>query len=117
MEISINDEYEVFQSGTIISHDNKAVCFYIEKLVFRMLFKDDPNTKDSPIEMKLDKENNCLDIILTNYNNILGQGVIRPIEVGFLNNKKLSIQFMITSMNSTGTRVVNYTWLLKRNES
>ena len=33
MEISINDEYDVFQSGTIISHDNKAVCFYIEKLV------------------------------------------------------------------------------------
>lgn len=114
MKISINDEYEVLHSGTVISHDNKAVCFSIDKLKFRMLFKEDPDDKDNnSIELKLDKDKTCLDILLTNYDNILGQGVVRPIEVGFYNNKRLSVQFIVTSMNKTGTRVIHYTWLLK----
>lgn len=113
-KIAINDEYEVLQSGTIISHDNKAVCFSIDKLKFRMSFLDDPEHKgEHPIEVKLNKDNTCLDIILTNYDNILGQGVVRPIEVGLLNNKKLFVQFIITTLNETGTRVIHYTFLLK----
>ncbi|MBQ6050135.1 MAG: hypothetical protein IJL35_06010 [Bacteroidaceae bacterium] len=112
MKIEV-DEYEVLYSGTVITHDNKNVIFELKPLKFRLVFKTDTTVKDSPINLNLHKEDSCLDIVLTNYNNPLGQGLVRPINVATLNSKVLLLQLIVHSLNDSGAKIIHYVWLTK----
>ena len=92
-----------------------------------------PATKDMPVKIKIDdlelefefvtdKTNNAnverrvvdkkLYIVLTNFNNSLGTGMIEPIEFGHIKNRKLYVSFWIwTPSVEEGRRIINWTIL------
>ncbi len=112
MTIRVN-EYDVLYNGTVITHENRDVLFEIQPLKFRLVFKFDNTTKESPINLKLSEDSSCLDIVLTNYDSPIGQGLVRPIKVATLNNKELFLQLMVYSLNDSGAKIIHYTWLTK----
>lgn len=92
-----------------------------------------PATKDMPLKLKIqdleiefefedDKSNETkeerrivgkkLFIVLKNFNNALGTGVIEPSKFGFLNNKEIFISYWVITPNAADKkRIVHWTIL------
>lgn len=105
-------DYEVYDSGTIITHDDQPIRFLIGSLEFKIVFKKDETIKGYNLSVEQDENNKLsLTFVLTNYNNNFGQGLIKPIEVAVLNKKKLFFQFIVRTLGDTNTKIFEYTWL------
>lgn len=112
MDIKI-DSYNILESGSVITHDNKNVLFRIAPLQFTLEFK---TIKDSPVNIETVSDDKSMRIILTNFNNPIGQGIVRPINVGTINEKDIYIQFVVYSLGDTGSKVIHYTWMETKTE-
>lgn len=110
MKISIGKEYEVVESATVITHDDKDVSFKIDELTIRFIFKVDKSNEETSLSSEI-VDNKTLNLILTNYNNPLGQGLIRPVELGSIDGKRFLISFMIYGLNDTGAKTIHVTFL------
>ena len=107
-------EYEVYDSGTIITHDNKEIVFEIKNLKVKILFKTDSEKKAHDANITLVEGGSCLQIALTNFDNSLGTGLTEPIEIGIINGSRLCLQFLVHALNDGGTKMFSYTWLTKK---
>ncbi len=108
-------QYEVYSSGTVVGNINDPIKFFIEDLVFEIIFK---NNTEKP-EQSLTKRQispKSMAIDFTNFNNNLGSGNKVPIEVGFMGNKLLFLNFRVYSMTDDSGKMLHYTWLLKLKE-
>jgi hypothetical protein len=105
--------YEVFDSGTVISFEQEPVTFHLATdLQIRLAFRDDSEKKD---EHRLEFNpisNNELEIILVNFNNSLGTGNTVPLQVGTLNNKLLYLNFRVYTLNVKTNKTIHYCWYL-----
>ena len=107
MEIKI-DNYNIISTGTVITHDNKSVVFRINPLEFILEFKTE---KDAPAKIDTHSDDKSMKIVLTNFNNSLGQGLVQPMHVGVINGKELYFQFVVYSLGDSGSKVIHYTWM------
>jgi len=105
--------YEVFDSGTVISFEQEPVTFHLaEDLKIRILFRDDEEKKNenrlefNPVN---DKE---LEIILINFNSSLGTGNTVPLQVGTLNNRNLYLNFRVYTLNVKTNKTIHFCWYL-----
>lgn len=120
MKIKIG-EYEVYAEGTIVSLPEEPVRFFIEDLTFELLFKDDNETSEIKVEAKPFDNNKGITLILTNFNNSLGTGNVKPLPLGFINDKTLFFNYRIYALNGepdkgkTG-KTIHYTWLTRKKE-
>lgn len=113
MRIRLGQEYDVIESATVITHDDKDVSFKIDELTIRFIFKVDKSNEDTSLSSEI-VDNKTLNLILTNYNNPLGQGLLRPVELGSYNGDRLLISFMIYSLNDTGAKTIHVTFLSRK---
>lgn len=110
MNISING-YKVLECGSVVTHADNSVLFEVEGLNIKFTFKTDKEVEGLPIKL-LATDNKNVEIELTNFNSI-ASGIEKPLKIGRLNEKSLYIQFMVTSLNETGAKILYYTFLLK----
>ncbi len=105
--------YEVFDTGTVISFEQEPVTFHLAAdLQIRLAFRDDIEKKDEHRIEFNSISNSELGIILVNFNNSLGTGNTAPFEVGILNNKKLYLNFRVYTLNVKTNKTIHYSWYL-----
>jgi hypothetical protein len=105
--------YEVFDTGTVISFEQEPVTFHLAAdLQIRLAFRDDLEKKDDHRLEFNPISNNELEIILINFNNSLGTGNTVPLQVGTLNNKKLYLNFRVHTLNVKTNKTIHYCWYL-----
>lgn len=113
LKVKVGD-YEVYDSGIIITHENKDITFEIKTLKVRIRFEKNEQTKEHDIKKTLVDYDTCLQLTLVNFDNSLGTGLTVPIEIGFMNGSKLYLQFIVYSLSDKGTKMFSYTWLTKK---
>jgi len=98
---------EVIDTKIVHVTRNSNLSIKIENLSIIIEFLNDKNE-----ENKINREiisNTTLKIKCNNFNNSLGEGVLEPIEIGILDNKKMYLTFFVWTPNiSLENRIVNY---------
>lgn len=114
LEFSINvEEYEVLKSGTVISHDNKEIIFHLENLTYIISFQTDKDYAKTGLRFEDDpSDESKLKIVLVNYD-VNSRGIVIPLQIGSLNEKSLYLQFYLSTLADSSTRIFTYTWLIK----
>jgi hypothetical protein len=114
MKITTGQEnYEVLDSGTIISYMDEPICFQIAAdLKIVMSFKTDKDVKDQKMDYKA-VGNKELEIILTNFNNTLGTGNAAPLPLAKINNRQVYLNFVVYAFDEKSNKTVHYTWYLR----
>lgn len=113
MKIS-SGEYEVLYSGTIIGIEDKDIEFNFPenhaslKIIFS--FKTDPLVKDSPIQFDLPGDK-TLRLTLVNTNSSLGTGNTQVLEIGFIDNRKLYLNYRVYAISDI-SKTIHYTFYL-----
>lgn len=107
-------EYKVFDSGSVISHDNKEIFFEIKKTIkVKIRFITNQEVEGHAANLSYEENHTVLVISLTNFDNTLGTGLTIPADIGVINGSKLYLQFIVYFL-SGGTRLLSYTWLTKK---
>ena len=120
MKIKIGD-YEVYADGTLVSLPDEAVKFLIEDLTYELVFIDDIEITDQKIEAKQSEDKKGVTLTFTNFNNSFGTSNVKPLPLGFINDKGLFLNYRIHSLNGgpekpKAGKTIHYTWLLKDKE-
>lgn len=103
-------EYEVQHTGTVISFEDEPITFEIaDDYIIRMVFKNDSNHSETKMEFQFINDNRA-DILLINFNNPLGAGNIKPIQIGHTGGKNMYLNFRIYTLEGTSSKLVHYTW-------
>ena len=113
MKISVG-KYEVYDSGSVLSHGNKDILFEIKNLKVRIKFVSDPENANYDAKISLIENNTCLLLTLVNFNNSLGTGLTNPVEIGTINGSRLYLQFVVYRLGESDTRMFSYTWLTRK---
>jgi hypothetical protein len=111
MKIKVG-EYEVYDSGTIVSNKNEPIDFFLDESVsftVRLVFIDDENQIQSATAEIFEK--NGIQITFVNYNNSFGNGNPEPIPFGKFKNRELFFNYRIYGID-LGGKHIHYTWLL-----
>ena len=110
----ISGNYEVIYSGTVIGVRDKPIEFRFPRthasLIIIIEFKEDPTIRGSQIifDQPTDKS---LRLNLINTKADLGSGNSELLELGFLNNRKLFLNYRIYSIKEL-SKTVHYTFYL-----
>lgn len=113
MKISVG-EYEVYDSGSVLSHGDKDILFEIKNLKVRIKFANDLENANYDAKISLIENNTCLLLTLVNFNNSLGTGLTNPVEIGTINGSRLYLQFVVYRLGESDTRMFSYTWLTRK---
>ncbi len=94
---------------------------FIEDLTFELIFKDDSQTSEMKVEAKTFDNKKGITLTFTNFNNNLGTGNVKPLQLGFLNNKTLFFNYRIYARGGVpdkekSGKTIHYTWLTKEKE-
>ncbi len=107
------EDYEILDSGSIITFNDESVIFHFaENLRVKFSFED--AVADEPItSIKLGINDNIeLEIRCFNMENTLGTSNSSPLKVGTFNGKELSLNFVISSIRAN-TKQIQYSFYLK----
>lgn len=120
MKVKIGD-YEVYANGTIVSLPNEPVKFFIEDLTYEMVFKDDIEISEQKTEATQTPDKKGILLTFINFNNSLGTSNVKPVPLGFINDKDLFLNYRIHSLNGgpdqlKAGKTIHYTWLMKDKE-
>ncbi len=113
MKISVG-EYEVYDRGSVLSHDDRDILFEIKNLKVRIKFENNPEDTGYTANKNLIEGHTCLQITLVNFNNPMGIGLTNPMEIGMINGSRLFFQFVVYRLGESDTRMVSYTWLTRK---
>lgn len=103
-------DLEVVGNGTAPSSIESKLKLVFDDLQFEFEFVNNKDVNSHSINsMVVEKK---LVFLLTNFNNSLGTGLIRPLEIGHHNGRRLYISFWVITPNpSEGLRIINWTML------
>lgn len=113
-EIKIStDKKDVIFSGTVFQFEKEDVIFHIPSLEFRLSFvSDDGNPR---AEGKYDNEKQEFCIQLYNYDNSLGVGLTKPMNIGSINDKKLYFICRVTTLSKQKeNHLIHYTFFVEK---
>lgn len=112
-------EYEVIFSGTVIGIDQEPIEFQFPEthasLKIIIDFKDDPDIEGSPIKFDF-PEDKSLKLTMINSKSKLGSGNTKLLEIGFLENRKLYLNYRVYSINDL-SKTIHYTFYLGKEGS
>lgn len=115
MNIKIElEEYEIISSGTIIGVINQAILFNIEDLIFELKFVNNSETTEHKISSVIPDDGKKMTLTFENFNNSLGIGNTEPIEVGWIGDAKLRLNYRVYSLTENTGKLLHYTWLLEK---
>lgn len=77
-----------------------------------MVFIKDSEQREQKLDFKLvnDKQ---MDILLINFNNVLGTGNTEPLDMATINHRKVYLNFIINALASSDIKKIHYTWYLR----
>lgn len=103
MNVKVNVENkELVLSSVVHVQENQEVGIEIEGLKLKFNFiKDDENTSSSYRGVV---EDGVFLMSLKNFNNVLGEGVLKPIELGHINNRRLYLTFYVYTYQNQNRR-------------
>lgn len=114
-------EYEVYSSGTIVSLPEELIKFYIEDLTYELEFKDDLTKSEQNVEAIADSKTKTMKLVFTNFNNNLGTGSLKPLNLGYIGKKILYFNYRVYALiggaeSASAGKTLHYTWLTKERE-
>lgn len=104
-------DYELEDSGSIITTKDGDIHFYIQDLEYVLSFV---NEDKSPAQFRVKSNNGKkLELELVNFNTSLWLGNINPFPMGRIGDKQLFIMIRVNS-SEEGGKTLNYSWYSKR---
>ena len=108
----MSKEKKILDSGSIITFDSTAdISFDVQfdnnfsfKLIFK--FENDANNKSHSLNFNL--LDNTITFSCVNFNNVLGTGTKKPLEIATVENKKVFITFWVTAMGLESLKRLDY---------
>ena len=117
MKIKSGD-YEVLYSGTVIGANNEPIEFQFpeDKASIKIIidFWTDTKIKESPIEFDTSVPK-TLKMTLVNVN-VLGSGNTKILDIGYLGNRRLSMNYRVYSIQDI-SKTIHYTFYLGKEGS
>jgi hypothetical protein len=106
-------EFEIIDSGTVISFNNEPLTFHLAAdLRIRLSFRDDTDNKEHRMEF-LQQSNKELEIVMINFNNSLGIGNTAPLALATLNNRRVYLNYRVYTLSGNSNRTIHFTWYLR----
>lgn len=103
-------EFDLIESGSIITMKDADIRFYIYDLEYIFRFV---NTQEEGSKIQVISNNGKrMEIELQNFNVALGIGNINPIPMGSVEGKDLFFFFRVTQLEEGG-KTMHYSWLSK----
>lgn len=114
MKIKVG-KLDVLDSGSVVGNINESIDFELNGdliKVVRFVFEDDESNKKQKVLAKLsENEKQVVEIVFTNYNNILGIGNTKPLPLNTYSGRKLFLNYRIFHLENAGKHI-HYTLLL-----
>ena len=107
-------EYEILDSGIIMSVRDRDILFEIEENIKVKLVLTTVEDNVQLMNAEVDSSG-ILVFTLQNFNNPLGTEFTEAIEVGTYQGRRLLFHVRVLGMDSTTNRAVIYTWYLGNN--
>lgn len=118
MDVKISSgNYEVIDSGTVVSNLNEVIEFKISTLTFVMEFRNNPEIINNRVDKEAFNNNTSLRLIFYNYNNSLGTGNVNPVSLGTINNRRLFINYRVYALSENSGKTFHYSFLLEKEVS
>lgn len=120
MKIKIGS-YEVYADGTIISLPDESVKFLIKDLTFELIFKEDTEVNEQKVIATQSEDKKGIILTFTNFNNSLGTSNAKPLQLGYIDNKDLFLNYRIHALYAgpdqpKAGKTIHYTWFTKDKE-
>jgi len=109
MKVSLKN-YELIAFGSVIIPSQESIVFELEDLVIEFHFHDDKETQGAVVKTEISDEKHGV-LRFTNFNNSLGIGNTKPLEIGTYHGKKLLLNYRIYTLTPESGKLVHYTWL------
>lgn len=111
MKITTGKEnYKILDTGSVIGFNDEALTFHVAgDLKIILIFKNDLEVEGQKMDYNA-ISNNELEIFLTNFNNSLGAGNLKPIPVAKIDNKQVYFNFIIYTLTKDSSKLIHYTW-------
>lgn len=113
-------KYEVIGTGSVIGFQENPVEMVIgerpAEFTFRFIFKNDNVNREERTEFETISQNE-LEIYIYNANRAFGIGTSEPIDLGYINNRKIYLSYRVYSSVDTPEKLLHYTWFLGENLS
>lgn len=109
--------YDVLRSGSVITYDSSAEISFELKMNevfsfnFIMKFIEEKNEVQ---DIQITTSNNDIICTCVNFNNPLGTGYSRPIQLAVFNDKKVYLNFWVIDLGQKSLKQVMYTFYLER---
>lgn len=103
-------DLEIVGNGTAPCSIESNLKLVFDDLQFEFEFINNKDVNNHSIDSRVVEKK--IIFLLTNFNNSLGTGLIRPLEIGHHNGRRLYISFWVVTPNpSEGLRIINWTIL------
>ena len=103
----------VVATGTTISFNNEPIAITYgppeDRLKLIIEFTEDEKNKELKVDYKT-TDPQTLRVICTNFDNPLGSGTLKPIEVGTISRRKLYIHFRVYPLNAISDKTIHFTF-------
>lgn len=111
--------YHILESGSILTYSGTDDIVFRLKMdktfKFQVVLKFEEKEKDDQqLKFNTDSQQNIITITCVNFNNLLGTGIKKPIELATFNNKKVFINFCIYATGDEIPRKVTYTFYIQK---
>lgn len=104
-------EYDLLESGSIITEKDSNVHFYIQDLEYVLSFIDDDTV---PIQIRTKSNTGKrMDLELVNFKDPFGAGNICPFPMGRIGDLQLFLLLRVSSLKEGG-RTIQYSWYTRR---
>lgn len=115
IELAQGDGYKVIGSGSVMTFEHKPLKITVDPkakqpVTLIIQFKNAKDTKKQDIHTAT--TDNTLTITLQNYNNSLGTGTIKPVEIGTFNSDRLWMHFRVYALDDKSDKLFFYTFYI-----
>ncbi len=112
-----SSNHVILESGSVITYsDENEVLFSIkmdDSFSFDLLIKFTSNGENQQ-QLHQSVSNNTITFDCVNFDNPLGTGTRKPIELATFNNKKVYINFWVTALGDKALKKISYTFYSER---
>ena len=109
--ITTGNNLEVYESGSLVFTNDDTINFSLSlQLTIRFVFINDSRNTNARFEGQVINDN-LLEVRLINFNNSLPTGNPEASEIGYLNNRRLFINYAVLAINESH-RIFHYTFYL-----
>lgn len=111
--------YEIFSTGTILTVPGEPIDFIMDDdplFIIRFEFQNEEGDKTRIAAGALEGKNG-VKLIFYNYDSPAGLGLTNPIEVFDYRERTFALSFIVYSPYPQGSKILHFTWLVKKGQA